>query len=114
MELFFGVKISMAQLGEYYQEVEVSPTKDKEVADVVEGGRNVCDMLGVLPSNVETDEEGREVILLNYFTHILALHFTALHRIVLHSTVLHCTALCCTAQNCTELHSTMPNLVELS
>jgi hypothetical protein len=63
MELFFGVKITMAQLGEYYQEVDtdVIPAQTKERDVETEGGNNVCDLFGVLPSRErETDEEGRE------------------------------------------------------
>ena len=64
MELFFGVKISMEQLGEYYQEVDVIPAQTKGETDEEKGGNNVCDMLGVLPSRErETDEEGREDVL---------------------------------------------------
>jgi hypothetical protein len=65
MELFFGVKITMAQLGEYYQEVDtdVIPAQTKEQDVETEGGNNVCDMFGVLPSRErETDEEGREYV----------------------------------------------------
>jgi hypothetical protein len=63
MELFFGVKITMAQLGEYYQEVDadVIPAQTKEEDLETEGANNVCDMFGVLPSRErETDEEGKE------------------------------------------------------
>lgn len=68
MELFFGVKISMEQLGEYYQEVDVIPAQTKgETDEEKEGGNNVCDLLGVLPSRErETDEEGREDAFFQY------------------------------------------------
>lgn len=68
MELFFGVKISMEQLGEYYQEVDVIPAQTKgETDEEKQGDSNVCDLLGVLPSRErETDEEGTEDAFFQY------------------------------------------------
>ena len=90
MELFFGVKISMEQLGEYYQEVDVIPAQTKgETDEEKQGDNNVCDLLGVLPSRErETDEEGTEVVSEGCFRFVtvqcstpLTAHYIAILRI---------------------------------
>lgn len=71
MELFFGVKITLEQLGEYYQEVDVIPAQTKEEDIETQGGNNVCELFGVLPSRErETDEEGRVGLLFLHDSHV--------------------------------------------
>lgn len=69
--MFFGVKISLEQLGEYYQEVDVIPAQTEEEDVETQGGNNVCELFGVLPSRErETDEEGRESLFVLHDSYI--------------------------------------------